>query len=144
REHPGSHPDAAAGDLRPGPGEPDGRSERARAGRRRHRVRAALRPEPVRAPPVLGMSGAVAVAITKRLPGFTLDVSWAAEQSVLGLFGPSGAAARRPRAAHRPGDRAARARRTGATLSARALRRPAPACGAGPGARDRPGAPAAR
>jgi ABC-type sulfate/molybdate transport systems ATPase subunit len=37
------------------------------------------------------MSGAVSVAITKRLPGFTLDVSWRAEQSVLGLFGPSGA-----------------------------------------------------
>src|SRR3989442_6999366 len=37
------------------------------------------------------MGGAVAVAITKRLPGFTLDVSWGAEQSVLGLFGPSGA-----------------------------------------------------
>src|SRR5213080_5257369 len=37
------------------------------------------------------MSGRVSVAITKRFPGFTLDVSWAAEQSVLGLFGPSGA-----------------------------------------------------
>src|SRR3989442_1835356 len=36
------------------------------------------------------MGGAVAVAITKRLPGFTLDVSWGAEQSVLGLFGHSG------------------------------------------------------
>ena len=155
------------------------------------------------------MSGAVAVAITKRLPGFTLDVSWAAEQSVLGLFGPSGAGKTltlqclagliRPDAGRivvgervffdaaanvdlspqqrrigyvfqgyalfphltvvkniafglrgRPrGDRARRTaqvieRRTGATLSARALRRPAPVCGAGPGARDRPGAPAAR
>src|SRR2546428_12580259 len=37
------------------------------------------------------MSGTVSVAITKRFPGFTLDVSWEAEQSVLGLFGPSGA-----------------------------------------------------
>src|SRR5437867_6132475 len=37
------------------------------------------------------MSGRVSVAITKRFPGFTLDVSWEAEQSVLGLFGPSGA-----------------------------------------------------
>ena len=37
------------------------------------------------------MSGAVSVAITKRFPGFTLDVAWEAEQSVLGLFGPSGA-----------------------------------------------------
>src|SRR2546426_9383769 len=37
------------------------------------------------------MRGPVAVAITKRFPGFTLDVSWEAEQSVLGLFGPSGA-----------------------------------------------------
>jgi len=33
----------------------------------------------------------VSVTITKRLPGFALDVSWQAEQSVLGLFGPSGA-----------------------------------------------------
>jgi len=33
----------------------------------------------------------VSVAITKSLPGFTLDVSWEAERSVLGLFGPSGA-----------------------------------------------------
>src|SRR2546428_4216830 len=37
------------------------------------------------------MSGTVSVAITKRFPGFTLDVRWEAEQSVLGLFGPSGA-----------------------------------------------------
>src|SRR5881628_3156876 len=37
------------------------------------------------------MSGTVSVAITKRFPGFTLDVSWEAEQSVLGLLGPSGA-----------------------------------------------------
>jgi len=37
------------------------------------------------------MSGTVAVAITKHFPGFTLDVRWEAEQSVLGLFGPSGA-----------------------------------------------------
>src|SRR5881397_2387578 len=37
------------------------------------------------------MSGRVSVVITKRFPGFTLDVSWEAEQSVLGLFGPSGA-----------------------------------------------------
>jgi molybdate transport system ATP-binding protein len=37
------------------------------------------------------MSGRVSVTITKRFPGFTLDVSWEAEQSVLGLFGPSGA-----------------------------------------------------
>ena len=33
----------------------------------------------------------VAVALTKRFPGFTLDVSWEAEKSVVGLFGPSGA-----------------------------------------------------
>src|SRR5216117_4369198 len=37
------------------------------------------------------MSGTVSVAIVKRLPGFTLDVRWEADQSVIGLFGPSGA-----------------------------------------------------
>ena len=37
------------------------------------------------------MSGTVSVTIAKRLPGFTLDVRWEAEQSVIGLFGPSGA-----------------------------------------------------
>src|SRR2546428_5047349 len=37
------------------------------------------------------MSGTVSVAIEKRRPGFTLDVRWEAEQSVIGLFGPSGA-----------------------------------------------------
>jgi len=33
----------------------------------------------------------VSVEIVKRYPGFTLDVSWRAEKSVVGLFGPSGA-----------------------------------------------------
>ena len=33
----------------------------------------------------------VSVAITKRYPGFTLDVRWEADLSVVGLFGPSGA-----------------------------------------------------
>ena len=33
----------------------------------------------------------VSVEITKRYPGFTLDVRWSAERSVVGLFGPSGA-----------------------------------------------------
>jgi molybdate transport system ATP-binding protein len=33
----------------------------------------------------------LAVAITKRLPGFTLDVSWEADDPVVALFGPSGA-----------------------------------------------------
>jgi len=33
----------------------------------------------------------VSVAITKRYPGFTLDVRWEADRSVVGLFGPSGA-----------------------------------------------------
>ncbi|MBI4635225.1 MAG: ABC transporter ATP-binding protein [Candidatus Rokubacteria bacterium] len=33
----------------------------------------------------------VAVAIAKRFAGFTLDVGWEAERSVVGLFGPSGA-----------------------------------------------------
>ena len=37
------------------------------------------------------MSGTVSVAIVKSLPGFTLDVRWEADQSVIGLFGPSGA-----------------------------------------------------
>src|SRR5437867_12175094 len=37
------------------------------------------------------MSGTVSVAIEERLPGCTLDVRWEAEQSVIGLFGPSGA-----------------------------------------------------
>jgi molybdate transport system ATP-binding protein len=31
------------------------------------------------------------LAITKRLPGFTLDVAWETEESVVALFGPSGA-----------------------------------------------------
>jgi molybdate transport system ATP-binding protein len=31
------------------------------------------------------------LAITKRLPGFTLDVSWEAEDRIVALFGPSGA-----------------------------------------------------
>ncbi len=33
----------------------------------------------------------LAVSITKRLPGFTLDVSWEADDPVVALFGPSGA-----------------------------------------------------
>ena len=33
----------------------------------------------------------VSVEIVKRYPGFTLDVRWRAEKSVVGLFGPSGA-----------------------------------------------------
>ncbi len=33
----------------------------------------------------------VSVEIVKRYPGFTLDVRWTAEKSVVGLFGPSGA-----------------------------------------------------
>jgi molybdate transport system ATP-binding protein len=33
----------------------------------------------------------VSVEIVKRVPGFTLDVSWRAEKAVVGLFGPSGA-----------------------------------------------------
>ncbi len=33
----------------------------------------------------------VSLSITKRLPGFTLDVSWEADDPVVGLFGPSGA-----------------------------------------------------
>ena len=33
----------------------------------------------------------VSVALVKRYPGFTLDVTWSAEKSVVGLFGPSGA-----------------------------------------------------
>ena len=33
----------------------------------------------------------VAVELVKRYPGFTLDVRWRAETSVVGLFGPSGA-----------------------------------------------------
>ena len=33
----------------------------------------------------------VSVEIVKRYPGFTLDVGWRAEKSVVGLFGPSGA-----------------------------------------------------
>jgi len=32
-----------------------------------------------------------AVEITKRLPGFTLDVAWTAGDGVAVLFGPSGA-----------------------------------------------------
>src|SRR5213083_2660495 len=37
------------------------------------------------------MGARLRVRTTKRFPGFTLDVRWEAEQSVLGLFGPSGA-----------------------------------------------------
>ncbi len=33
----------------------------------------------------------LSVSITKRLPGFTLDVSWEADDPVVALFGPSGA-----------------------------------------------------
>jgi molybdate transport system ATP-binding protein len=33
----------------------------------------------------------VSLSITKRLPGFTLDVSWEAHERVVALFGPSGA-----------------------------------------------------
>ncbi len=33
----------------------------------------------------------IALAVTKRLPGFTLDVHWEAEGPVVALFGPSGA-----------------------------------------------------
>jgi len=33
----------------------------------------------------------VSLSVTKRLPGFTLDVSWEADEPVLALFGPSGA-----------------------------------------------------
>jgi len=33
----------------------------------------------------------IAVSIAKRLPGFTLDVCWEAEEAVVTLFGPSGA-----------------------------------------------------
>ncbi|MBI2466994.1 MAG: ABC transporter ATP-binding protein [Candidatus Rokubacteria bacterium] len=33
----------------------------------------------------------IALAVTKRLPGFTLDVSWEVEGPVVALFGPSGA-----------------------------------------------------
>ena len=38
-----------------------------------------------------GVSGRVDVALTKRLPGFTLDVAWTAGDGVVVLFGPSGA-----------------------------------------------------
>jgi len=37
------------------------------------------------------VNGPVSVTIAKRFAGFTLDVSWVAERSVVGLFGPSGA-----------------------------------------------------
>ncbi|MBI4610108.1 MAG: ATP-binding cassette domain-containing protein [Candidatus Rokubacteria bacterium] len=33
----------------------------------------------------------VSLSVTKRLPGFTLDVSWEADEPVVALFGPSGA-----------------------------------------------------
>jgi len=33
----------------------------------------------------------VSISITKRFPGFTLDVRWEADDPVVGLFGPSGA-----------------------------------------------------
>ena len=33
----------------------------------------------------------IAVAVVKRLPGFTLDIEWGAEEAVAVLFGPSGA-----------------------------------------------------
>jgi ABC-type sulfate/molybdate transport systems ATPase subunit len=33
----------------------------------------------------------ISLALTKRLPDFTLDVGWEAEESVVALFGPSGA-----------------------------------------------------
>src|SRR2546427_483046 len=87
-EHPGRDANPAAGDLRPRAGRADGRGERARADRRRRRRGAALRPEPAGAASLLAV---VSVEIVKRYPGFTLDVSWRAEKSVVGLFGPSGA-----------------------------------------------------
>src|SRR5216110_1117255 len=87
-EHPGQDANPAAGDLRPRAGRADGRGERARADRRRRRRGAALRPEPAGAASLLAV---VSVEIVKRYPGFTLDVSWRAEKSVVGLFGPSGA-----------------------------------------------------
>jgi molybdate transport system ATP-binding protein len=40
---------------------------------------------------VTGRETAVQVALTKRLPGFTLDVAWHAGDGVAVLFGPSGA-----------------------------------------------------
>src|SRR5207244_3652650 len=87
-EHPGPDANPAAGDLRPRAGRADGRGERARADRRRRRRGAALRPEPAGAASLLAV---VSVEIVKRYPGFTLDVSWRAEKSVVGLFGPAGA-----------------------------------------------------
>src|SRR5204863_118399 len=82
-EHPGPDANPAAGDLRPRAGRADGRGERVRAHRRRRRRGAALRPEPAGAASLLAV---VSVEIVKRYPGFTLDVSWRAEKSVVGLF----------------------------------------------------------
>ena len=36
------------------------------------------------------MIGRVDLALTKRFPGFTLDVAWTAGEGVVVLFGPSG------------------------------------------------------
>ena len=33
----------------------------------------------------------LAVSVDKRLPGFTLDAAWEADDAVVALFGPSGA-----------------------------------------------------
>lgn len=40
---------------------------------------------------MLNESVMVSLSITKRFPGFTLDVRWEADDPVVGLFGPSGA-----------------------------------------------------
>src|SRR6058998_2446265 len=89
RQHPRQDDDGPAGDLYRGADGRDGRGGRARAGADRTLL---SRADPGRASGgARRVSHRFSVEITKRLPGFTLDVSWTAGDGVAVLFGPSGA-----------------------------------------------------